>query len=93
MSCCRQSQPATFPPFTAKAIRSAVERSWLNQYLIHRRGQKPVDAGLLVRCAVQLGKMLEDWAVVSEVDINPLLVRGGAKDAIVVDARMLLQLP
>jgi acetyltransferase len=53
------------------------------------RGEKPSDMEAVVDCLLRLSQLLQDFPVIAEVDINPLIVL--EEGALAVDARIILK--
>jgi len=57
------------------------------------RGKAPRDAEAVSRLIVRLSRLMADFAVIQEMDVNPVLVDEFGKGATAVDARVILNPP
>ncbi len=75
-------------PFDRTVVLDRLRRSVLASWLLHRRGHAPVDLHALADAAVALGRLLESFPSIREIDINPLAVddRGALR---ALDSRIL----
>ncbi len=56
------------------------------------RGNKGADINYIVECIVKLSKLVEDFPVFEEIDLNPFVVSGERKRSKILDARMRVNL-
>ncbi len=61
-----------------------------NKILTGIRGEKPCDLGALEDQLLRLSRLLEDFPVVREIDINPVKVLSAGQGAVALDARVIL---
>ncbi|MFH1401720.1 MAG: acetate--CoA ligase alpha subunit [Parcubacteria group bacterium] len=54
------------------------------------RGQKPVDINAIVEYLLRLSQLVTDFPVISELDINPLAVRGAGEKTIALECRIII---
>jgi acetate---CoA ligase (ADP-forming) len=52
------------------------------------RGEKAVDIGRIAECIVRLSRLVTDFPLIQELDINPLVV--SAEGAVALDARLII---
>ncbi len=52
------------------------------------RGEKPADIDAIVECLLRLSQLVMDFSLISELDINPLMVGETGKGAVALDCRM-----
>ncbi|HEU4480926.1 MAG TPA: acetate--CoA ligase family protein, partial [Actinomycetota bacterium] len=57
------------------------------------RGQPPLDRRAMEELLLRLSAMVEDLALLSEIDFNPVLVSAEGKGCTVVDARIRISTP
>ncbi|HVW69648.1 MAG TPA: acetate--CoA ligase family protein [Steroidobacteraceae bacterium] len=75
------------PPFTASAIRAALESLSINKLLTGFRGRPPGDIAALVETALACTRYAEaNVERLVELDINPVIVRPDGRGAVAVDA-------
>jgi acyl-CoA synthetase (NDP forming) len=75
------------PPFTAKAIESALKRLKVGKLLTGYRGRPPADIAALVETALACTRYAEaNIDKLLELDINPVIVRPTGRGAVAVDA-------
>lgn len=75
-------------PLSRKQAEAMLERISLGQLLKGYRGQAVADIEALIDTMQLLSQIALDFPQISEIEINPLLIRDEGKGAIVVDARV-----
>ena len=79
------------PPLNATLARRLMEQTKIFEALKGVRGRKPCDIPALEQILVRFSQMLVEQPLISELDINPLLVgAAGAGSMIALDARVVL---
>jgi acetate---CoA ligase (ADP-forming) len=80
------------PPFTADAVAEAVSRLRIARLLAGFRGKPPGDVPALVAAVLACTRYAADnLAHLSELDLNPIIVRPSGKGAVAVDALIRLR--
>ena len=76
-------------PLDCWAVDSMMERLRGSQILKGARGQSGADAELLYQVMARLQVLLNDYPEISEIEINPLVFKGGR--GMIVDARVVVK--
>lgn len=75
-------------PVNAGTARGMIEEIRGAAVLKGFRGQPPSDVDALVKCIVQVSRLLADHPEIQNLDINPLVVLEKGKGCLIVDAKM-----
>jgi acyl-CoA synthetase (NDP forming) len=78
-------------PFGQKTAEDMITRIRGSKVLSGMRGQKPSDRPAIADLLVRLSRLLVDWEVIQEMDINPVMVFQEGEGALVLDARVILK--
>ena len=75
------------PPFDAARVESALRRLRIAPLLDGVRGEAPLDVDAFCRAAVAVGSLMIDPAAgITQLDINPVIVRARGQGCVAVDA-------
>jgi acetyltransferase len=75
-------------PLTRRQAAEMLERTTAVRLLAGYRGKPPADCEAVIDVIVRLAQLAEDWPQISEIEINPLMVRAKGQGAVAVDARV-----
>ena len=77
-------------PVTMPEISHMVDKLKLARLLGGYRGKPPADTGAFIETSYALSRFfLDHRAAISDIEINPLMVRGGGQGAVAVDVRVI----
>jgi acetate---CoA ligase (ADP-forming) len=77
-------------PFGNDTAEEMIARIRGNKVLSGMRGAEPSDKKALADLLVRLSRLMADWDVIQEIDINPVMVFSQGEGAQVLDARVIL---
>ncbi len=77
------------PPLNGQLIRRLIEETRIAKLLTGYRNRPPIDMAALEAMLLQLSQLAIDIPEISELDMNPVIVKNGIP--VVVDARILLR--
>jgi acetyltransferase len=75
-------------PFGQETARDMIDRIRGAKVLSGMRGEKPADQSAIADFLVRLSRLMADWEIIQEIDINPAMVY--PEEALVLDARIIL---
>jgi acetyltransferase len=78
-------------PINGEEARRMVNQIKGQKILAGLRGEEPRDTSAIRDLLVRLSRMMVDLPMISEIDINPVMVFGKAEGAMAVDARVILK--
>lgn len=86
-----QDVALALPPLTTTLAKRLIERTRIYRALQGFRGQPPVDLEALSHLIVRFSQLIVEQPWIKEVEINPLLVKGGDRpEMLALDARVVL---
>lgn len=77
-------------PFGQETAMDMIDRIQGRKVLSGMRGEKPSDKPAIADLLVRLSRLMADWEVIQEIDINPVMVFQEGEGALVLDARVIL---
>jgi acetyltransferase len=77
-------------PLDAYAVRSMIAETRSYPILAGVRGRPPADVAAIEECVLRLGQLAEDCPEITELDMNPVIVREEGLGAFVADARIMI---
>lgn len=77
-------------PFGKETALDMIDRIRGGRVLSGIRGEKPSDKSAIADSLVRLSRLMIDWDVIQEVDINPAVAYPEGEGAVVLDARIIL---
>lgn len=80
-------------PLSKTDIQAMIDSLKTAKILAGIRGHGPLATHVLVECIGRLSQLVTDFPEINEIDINPLKVLDHKKGAVVLDARMVIEVP
>lgn len=77
-------------PLTPEDITDILDRLKITEILEGARGGPKLDVKSLKECLARISQLVTQYPLISELDINPLLVMARSKGSVVLDARIKL---
>ena len=77
-------------PLNRQEAEKLLEKTWAGRRLEGYRNIPPSDREAVLDSILRIGKLIEDFSQIMEVEINPLIVQPEGQGAIAVDVRMKL---
>lgn len=80
-----------FAPLDRENATTMISELKSYKLLTGARGETGIDTEALAQCLGRLSQLAMDFPEISEIDINPLVVTGSAKDFRILDARIMFE--
>jgi acetyltransferase len=77
-------------PFSRREAENMLKEIRSHALLDGVRGKPPVDKEAIVETLLRMGQLVQDFPVIAEFDINPLIVYPQGQGAIAIDMRLVL---
>lgn len=74
-------------PVERGEISAVLDETWAGRKLAGYRGSPPCDRGAVVDVLARIGRLMEDFPELSELEINPLRIFPGKSGAVALDLR------